>query len=226
MKSNKPASASAIDSKGVTLEGFLDRLAARTPTPGGGALTGWVGAMGCALGRMVAAYSIKEGMDAEARAVVESAAARLHRCDMIFRALAFRDEQAYQSMTDARRNLRTRPEGAAAKSDYEEAVREATLIPLEMAALAVEGLATLDESKAAANVHLLSDLAIAADLLEATVRTAGHTLRVNVPQLSESAQRQKLTDDLQRILHRTRRLHESANRFVGARFENPAASNR
>ncbi|MGI0068150.1 MAG: cyclodeaminase/cyclohydrolase family protein, partial [Thermoplasmata archaeon] len=37
--------------------GFLDRIAARTPTPGGGSAAAAAGALAAALGEMVLAYS-------------------------------------------------------------------------------------------------------------------------------------------------------------------------
>ncbi len=41
----------------LTVESFLDEVADRTPTPGGGAVSALAGALACAMARMVAAYS-------------------------------------------------------------------------------------------------------------------------------------------------------------------------
>ena len=152
---------------------FLDRLAGRTPTPGGGSATGLAGALACALARMVAAYSVGAKTDAPVAERVNSLAGHLHRTDQLLRALVTQDARVYTDMTAAAQAMR---QDAAKKEAYLDAVRAAVSVPMEMAAIASNALSTMDELKTMANSYLLSDLGIAAVLADAVARTARYTV--------------------------------------------------
>ncbi len=184
-----------------SVDDFLDKVAERCPTPGGGSVTGLAGALACALARMVAAYSVRKGPDPSTHEAVELAASRLRRADQIIRALISRDAAAYTKMTAAAKARRASSgHDPEADAGYREAVMEATAVPMEMAAVASNALAAMDEFKAAAGRYLLSDLAIAAVLAEATARSARCTLRVNAREIADAPTRLKLSTNIDRIV--------------------------
>ncbi|MGB6442200.1 MAG: glutamate formimidoyltransferase, partial [Thermoplasmata archaeon] len=80
---------------GESLTGFSDRLAARTPTPGGGSASAAAGALGAALGEMVLSYSIDPAKPpdelAEVRQVLNDGRRRLL-------ALVEEDAQSYEAV--------------------------------------------------------------------------------------------------------------------------------
>ena len=103
------------DLAGLSIDEFLNRVADRTPTPGGGAVAGLAGALACAMGRMVAAYSLRKDAAAPVREQVESVAGQLAVADQLLRGLISRDGAAYAAMTEARKAVR---EGRAEASTY------------------------------------------------------------------------------------------------------------
>lgn len=184
----------------LSITEFLDRVSDRSPTPGGGSVTGLAGAAGCALGHMVAVYSLKKDTEPAARETIENSAQQLRHCAQIMRALITQDAAAYEKMTTAGRARRDSKGDPAIEGAYERAVFEAAAVPMEMAAVASNALAAMDAFKHFANAFLLSDLEIAAELAAVTARAARVTLQVNAAQLSDESQRESLLSDIDRIL--------------------------
>ena len=184
----------------LTIDGFLDALGERTPTPGGGAATGLAGALACALGQMVSQYSVRKDSEPGARVEIEEAALKLHRIDRILRDLVSEDARAYERMVAAGKALRARPDDTSLRAAHQEAVLAAAAIPMEMAATAATALAAVDTFKNVASRYLLSDLGIAATLADATARSARYTLRVNAAELTDLARREKLLSNIDRML--------------------------
>ena len=207
----------------LSLETFLDQTAERSPTPGGGGVTGAVGALGCALARMVAGYSVGKKTDTAVAEQVTTAADRLHRSDELLRALITQDALVYEAMTAAGKAARA---DASKRAVYQEAVLLALAVPMEMAAVAVQSLATMDEFKSLANRYLLSDLGIAAVLADATTRAARYTVHINAGELDDAAQRAKVLADVDAMVAHGERHRASVETFVRERLEATEPSNR
>ncbi len=207
----------------LSLESFLDRTADRTPTPGGGGVTGAGGALACALARMVIAYSTGKKTEPDARARLEATAGVLHRADQLLRALITRDAAAYTNMTEAAKVAKDNP---ASRTAYDDAVLAAVAVPMEMAAIASNVLSTMDGCKNVISRYLLSDLAIAAVLAGATARAAWYTVQVNARELRDSAERAKFLSDSDDILEHCARHRDSIETYVRGHLENTAPTSR
>jgi len=170
------------------LQTFLDRLADRTPTPGGGGATALNGAIACAQARMVVAYSINPKTDPSAREALEDAAGQLKRCDQMLRQLISEDAVAYENMAAVRKAAR---QDDRQTGDFTAAVLAAITVPMEMAAVASTALKVMDDVKSLASRYLLSDLGVAAALAHATARAARYSVRVNVREINDVQQREE-----------------------------------
>lgn len=200
----------------LSLDEFLDQLADRTPTPGGGGVTAAAGALATAMARMVAAYSITQKTQPEVQQKIEQAAKKLHSDDQILRALITQDAVAYVQMTEAAKKAKENPN---VKGEYQKAVFTAVSVPMEMAAVATRALDTMDSFKEIASKYLLSDLAVAAIYADATVRAASYTVRINLPQLSDDNMRIKISSDLDQMTQRSRVSRDSIESFVRSHLE-------
>lgn len=179
-----------------TLGDFLDQLAARTPTPGGGAVASVVGALGAALGDMVLAYSIGKKSLAEHEPRLKDAAVRLLRARAVLIELASEDEAAYGLVNELSRLPKDDPRRAGLPA----ATLAAAQVPLSCMAACVSVLGLLDELPAITNKHLHSDLAIAAILAEAAARAAAWNVVVNLPGITDAELRASLTEQCERML--------------------------
>ncbi len=185
----------------LSIDDFLNKVADRTPTPGGGGVTGLAGALSCAMAQMVAAYSKRKSTSAEDGAAIDAAMLKLRRTDEILRALISQDAAVYKAMTTARKASFARDrEDPDLEQAYQDAVLGAVAVPMEMAATAALAIGEMNKFKHIANRHLLSDLAIAAVFARATARAARCTLWVNVPEITDGDRRAKLMTNVDRII--------------------------
>ena len=156
------------------LSKFLNDLAARTPTPGGGSTSALVGALGLGLASMAALYTTEN----EKYKSVEETVIKL---DADFSALRTKfvtgvesDIQAFHAYSEARKLPRNTPEEKAARSKKMAELNEAaTQIPEDILADAGEGLRLVEELARVVNPNMAGDVAAAAYFLEASARGAG-----------------------------------------------------
>lgn len=184
-----------------TLNEFLNAVAARRPTPGGGSVAAAAGAMACAMGRMVAAYSPTKGADAETQHMVATLGQQLQRADGLLRRLIVEDAAAYSALNEAAKRLRADP---STKHEHDDALAVAISVPLEIAAVACESIVIMERLVAVANRHLLSDLGIAAVLAETTARAAAFMVRVNTKSLGQPETRRQAEQQIDRSVERAR----------------------
>ena len=155
--------------------------------------------------------------------LVNSLAGHLHRTDQLLRALVTQDARVYTDMTAAARAMR---QDSAKKEAYLDSVRAAVAVPMEMAAIASNALSTMDELKTMASSYLLSDLGIAAVLADAVARTARYTVRVNIRELDDDAERRRFLTDLDATIAHCAARRESIEGFIGNRLEHGTAAGR
>jgi formiminotetrahydrofolate cyclodeaminase len=163
---------------------LIGRLASRAPTPGGGSAAALAGAMGAALVEMVGELTTGrasfDGDEAAVREICSAATAR--RTELL--EFAEQDASAYNAVIAARRLPRdTDAERADRAARMEEATREATRIPLQVAESAVDVLRLAGRITPLGNPHAVSDAGVAAQLASASVRGALLNVRINLSSL-------------------------------------------
>ncbi|MHB1435051.1 MAG: glutamate formimidoyltransferase [Thermoplasmata archaeon] len=148
---------------------FAARLAARTPTPGGGSAAAIAGALGAALGEMVFAYTHPTGATpADWTAAMAELAGHRQR----FLELSDEDGASYEAVREARRARKAHPDDPNRREGEQAALRRASLVPLETARRAAQVLELLGDRGPSTKPALVSDLTTARALLEAA-RTGG-----------------------------------------------------
>ncbi len=172
----------------MSLDAALDAIAARTPTPGGGATAAIAGTLAAAQARMVVAYSIGKKSLAEHEPALRDADARLARSREALMGLAAEDAEAFALVQE----LTRLPAGDRRReSELPGAVEAATRVPLVAAAGCVAIVRLARDIAPICNAYLLSDLAIAAIIADAAARASAENVRVNLPALAEHAGREK-----------------------------------
>ena len=181
----------------TTIGDFLGAAAARQPTPGGGSVTALVGALAASMGEMTLNYSIgrkgQEAYDDELR----PALAELTRARQLLAQLMVEDQAAYEAMTAARKRPQSDPER---QGQFNVALVACIRVPQAIAATAVAMLEVADRIVNFVNPHLLSDLAVSADLAMATTRCAIYNVRANLPELQDAADRSTIEGSIRGLL--------------------------
>lgn len=160
----------------LTLADFLDQTAAKTPTPGGGAIASVTGALAAALAQMVVSYSVGKKSLAAHEPALRSALAELTAARTVLLTLAEEDAAAYGLVNELMRLPETDLRRLA---EFPGAVRTAVAVPQSVLAAAINLLRHFEQLAPITNHHLRSDLAIAAVLAEATARASAWNIRIN-----------------------------------------------
>ncbi len=186
-----------------TIDQFLIDLAAKQPTPGGGAVAGLCGAVGAALAQMVVSYSLGKKNLAQHQPLLTDAAHRLERARQIFLQLADEDAQAYALVNELTKLPETDPRRAR---ELPGATQASIAVPLAVAAAAADALRLMHSLCGTTNTHLRSDLAIAAILADATARAARWNVVVNLPGLPSEAERSQARGRIDHAVQESHRL--------------------
>ncbi len=197
-----------------TIQQFLDAAAARRPTPGGGAVTALVGALAASMGEMVVNYSLgKKGLEAYA-GELKPALDELHRARGLLLGLMVEDQEAYAALTACRKLPEGSPERAA---QMPAALTACIRAPQAMGATAVAVLELCDRIVNFVNPWLLSDLAVCADVSMATVRCSVYNVRVNLTDVKDDAERQRIEATTFEMLSRAGALIQRVSPRIWAR---------
>ncbi|MFE4833691.1 cyclodeaminase/cyclohydrolase family protein [Arthrobacter sp. NPDC056691] len=177
-----------------TINNYLGRLAARQPTPGGGAAAALHAAQGAALVAMVARFSTgaKYEQHAETTSRIIAAADQLIGETL---GLADADEAAFKAViasyklpatSDAEREAR-----AAAIGD---ALGQAAQPPARLISLSGAVVELAAELLDIANPNVISDIAAAADAARAAATTARVNIDINVVAIKDAQARAALAE--------------------------------
>ncbi|MBM4107915.1 MAG: cyclodeaminase/cyclohydrolase family protein [Phycisphaerae bacterium] len=186
---------------------LLEQVAAKTPTPGGGAVASAVGALAAALAGMVVSFSLGKKSLAPHAPALEDARARLERARALMLRLADEDAAAYGLCNELSRLPETDPRRAA---EHAPALRACVQIPEAVAAACVDLLRLMDTLGPITNRHLRSDLGLAAELAEAAVRASNWNVWINskglpAPEAVDAHERSRQAGDSARdLLERVR----------------------
>ncbi|TLZ71362.1 MAG: cyclodeaminase/cyclohydrolase family protein [Methanobacteriota archaeon] len=184
-----------------TLEQFLESLAAATPTPGGGSVAAFCGALSAALSRMVSNLAIgKEGYEP-----VQAELAELDRRgrDLQRKLLILMDDdaKAYDEVIASMRLPKgTGEERASRVRAMQEAYERATTVPLDTMQSCSEALALALVAAQKGNRNAITDAGVAALVAEAGLRSAALNVRINLAALKDNALRARVEERLEAIL--------------------------
>ena len=182
------------------LSDFVEAVAAKTPTPGGGSVSAAVGALGVALGIMTARFS--DATDVEAG---------LEGMKAEFLKLVDADAEAYGQVNSATSLPKaTDEEKARRKAAVQNALAEAAGVPLKGMELATRALMTLVELGPRCNKHLLSDLVGAIHFLEAALTGCGENVKINAASIHDAARRERLETEHSRLVAEGKSLSDRA----------------
>jgi formiminotetrahydrofolate cyclodeaminase len=157
---------------------FLDLLAARTPTPGGGGAAAVTGAMAAGLVAMAARFSARQ------LASAGDLADQADKLRVMAAQLADMDARAYTTVLDVFRRRGDAGQGRDAGQGWEAQRREALLgaamVPLEIAGIGARVAALAVRVAEGGNPNLRGDAVTGALLAAASARSAASLVDINV----------------------------------------------
>ena len=201
-----------------TIHEFLNAAAAKQPAPGGGSITALVGALAASMGEMVLNYSVGKKSLMAHEPELRASLAEFTRLRAMMLQLMAEDQAAYEAITA----LRKLPaDSAERKEKYDATLLACIRVPEAMAAAGVAALEWCGRLTDKANVYLLSDLAVCAELSMATVRCGLYNVRINLTDLPDAADRQSIQKTIDAILSHATKLVRQIVPTIWKRIENP-----
>lgn len=179
----------------LPLNDMLRRLGSKEPVPGGGAAAGVAGALSAALASMVVAYSLGRKSLAEHQEQLSDLDRLLTEIRARLLEFADRDAEAYAGLNELWGLPKDDPKRI---ENWDAALDLAITVPTGIMEAGNELLSIYEKLAPICNKNLLSDLAGAAALAEACIKSAGQNVRVNAGMLTDSARRTDILDDLAR----------------------------
>jgi formiminotetrahydrofolate cyclodeaminase len=179
-----------------TLNDYLERLASREPTPGGGAAGALHAAQGAALIAMVARYTTGKRYAEHEEESLRIAA----RADDIIPAalqVADDDEKAFAAVIAAYRLPSASDEDRATRTlAIQEATVAAAAPPRALIGLATEVVDLGRQLAEFSNPNVISDVAAASEAARAAIATALITLDMNINAITDERTRTEFRDEL------------------------------
>lgn len=197
---------------------FLEALASDSPTPGGGAVAAYVGAMGAALVSMVARLTIGRPKYAEVEAQMNEILKQSERLREELTQAVAEDEAAFNVVMAAfKLPKETAKEQSARAEAIEAAMLGAAQVPLTVAQKAATLMALAERCTALGNLHAISDGASAASMARAAITSAGYNVRANVAGLADKTTGENLMTQLNAIEKNAARLEKDIQKTLQER---------
>jgi len=169
------------DYRSELLEKYLDDLAARLPAPGGGSVVALVAALGVGLLSMVSNFTLGKEKYRESEKEVAELLKRSEDLRKRLTELVDEDIGVYARVSRAYKLPRaTDKEREVRSKAIEKACKDALIVPLEVARSCLEGLGLARRLVEIGNVRLVSDVGVAAGLLEAALKGAEFNVKINL----------------------------------------------
>ncbi len=195
-----------------TTDGFLDKLASRAPTPGGGSASAVVGAVAASLCGMVGRLNDKKnGEPGPLHDTIASADELLWR----LKSLAGEDIEAFKGLMATWKLSDAEPDNILKK---QAATILATETPLAIMAKAYDVMKLARVGLKKSKKNCLSDAGVAAFVAHAALESARLNVMINLPGIKDEAIRAKLATQAATLRADAKSLRAEVDKLVDANY--------
>lgn len=173
----------------MAIESYVNQLSSSSPTPGGGGTSALFGALGSALGSMVAALTAGKKKYAEYEQDIQKILAETARLNQRFLELMEADEKAFAPLSRAYGVSKDDP---ARDSLLEEALKGAAEPPIQVLQTCSSLIEVLEELAIKGSRLAISDAACGAAACEAAAKAASMNIFINTKLLKDRSYAQEL----------------------------------
>ena len=170
------------------IEQYLADAASNKPAPGGGSASALAGALGASMACMAANFTVGKKKYRDVELQVRALLDRLAPAMGDLAEMMDQDVEAYSTVSAAYGMAKDTPEQKQARTAaIQNALKVALATPLAAFRTCAELIGLLDELVEVANPNLISDVGVAAILLEAALRGARLNVEINLAWLKDAA---------------------------------------
>lgn len=166
----------------------MDDISSASPTPGGGNVSAFSGAMACSLGIMVCNLTIGKKKYADVESEIADIRTRLETNKTLFLELAEKDNKAFDTVMEAFKLPKETDEQKKSRTaEIEKATILAASVPAEVLKNCNDTLLLLETLSRKGNRNSLSDAGVAISLLETAAQGAYLNVLINYSSLSDKS---------------------------------------
>jgi formiminotetrahydrofolate cyclodeaminase len=180
---------------------FVSALGSKAPVPGGGGASALVGAVGIALGNMVASLTVGKKNYAAVEADMQSLKDAATRLQGELLTLIERDAEVFEPLAKAYGLPKeTEAEQAEKVRVMEAALREACSVPLEIMRKCAVAIVLLETAAAKGSALALSDAGVGAAFCKAALSGASLNVYINTKAMRDRAYAEKINAEAGALL--------------------------
>lgn len=171
----------------MNLKAFMDETASDSPAPGGGSVSAYIGALGIALGTMVANLSShKRGWDDRWKEFSDWAEKGKTIQNSLLQ-MVDEDTKAFNRIMEAFSLPKKSEEDKIQRENaVQEATKNASLVPLKVMETALSGFELINEMVEIGNQNSISDVGVGALALRSCVKGAYLNVKINASGLTDT----------------------------------------
>jgi len=159
-----------------SLKSYLDKLASKSPTPGGGSAAALLGALAAGLVSMVANFTVGKPKYKKVEKSVSRILERAEKLRERLSQLTEEDSIAYSKISDAYRL----PKGEERNKVMQKALHQAVKVPFEVANLSFKLLKLNAELVKKGNRNLISDVGVSVIFALSALESAAINVEINL----------------------------------------------
>jgi methenyltetrahydrofolate cyclohydrolase len=165
---------------------FLDKLASKSPEPGGGSVAALAGALAAALVSMVANLTLDKVKYQEVQPQIKALLNESERLRVEMQGLVQQDTEAYGYLSEIYRMPKTtEAEKAARNAKIQEALKQACQVSLDIGVKSYEVARLAVQAAEIGNTAAVSDAGIAAILAKACAQSAALNVKINLNSIKD-----------------------------------------
>ena len=185
----------------MTIQEFLDVLSSKEPVPGGGGASALAGALGNALGQMVANLTIGKKKYALVEDEIKELAERMKGIQGQFSALADQDAKVFAPLAKCYSLPSGTEEETAYKAEVMEArLLDASLVPMEIMEKAWEMLEIMDILADKGSRMAVSDVGVGVQFIRTALLGAVMNVYINTKSMKNREKAEEMNEKAERLI--------------------------
>jgi methenyltetrahydrofolate cyclohydrolase len=192
------------------LRHFMDKLASKSPEPGGGSVAALTGALGAGLVSMVCSLTLGKEKYKDVQPQIEALIRESEKLRAEMQDLIQKDTEAYGALSVVYKMPKnTDDEKAARTAKMQEALKKACQVPFDIGLKSLEVAKLAERAADIGNVGAVSDAGVAVLLARACAESAALNVKINVNSIKDEAYNRDTWTRMQDVLKQVAALEKS-----------------
>jgi formiminotetrahydrofolate cyclodeaminase len=189
---------------------FLDKLASKSPEPGGGSVAALTGSLGAALVSMVSNLTLGKEKYKDVQPQIEQLLGESEKLRREMQDLIQKDTEVYGGLSEVYKMPKnTDAEKAARTARMQEALKLACQVPFEIGLKSLEVAKLAGRAAEIGNVAAVSDAGVAVLLAQACAQSAALNVKINVNSIKDETYTRETWSKMQDVLKQVAALEKS-----------------